>query len=414
MIISKRRYFLRYYITMQVIGTVLVMAVPIANDYLYHFPVVNDICRRILICEASLVVIALVLLIVFNGGIKKLISKIVIRHYVESNLISIGAYNKKVGNYADLPTIRIRNGVIRITLNNLRVRSIIERYLSSFSTALPDKYIVEDYYITTNNSEVQILYSDIKTYKPEEYSIKEYLSKVKQNDIFELYFDKNHIVDVRDYPHYLISGSSGSGKSYLANEIVIQAIAKEWEVVICDIKRSYGLYKAYTDYAYEIDDIVNKLKQIETAMHQRLQALQSELDNDPRALAVDIGYKPMLVVVEEYISLLSSMDKKQRDEVERIVKNLSVLARQVDIHLMIVMQSAGTENIQATTRSNLTKIILGSAQSNIMTATFGTGVDIPKINTRMNKGEGLIQLDRISVLRVPKIDDIDSFKEVMF
>ena len=391
MIISKRRYFLRYYITMLVIGTVLIMAVPIANNFIFHFQYVNDVCKKIIMYEATVIVLVITFAVIINGGIKRFVSKKIIQHYVESNLISIGAYIKKVGNYEELPRIKIRNDVISISLSNLRVRSIIERYLSSFSTALPDRYIVEDYFITTNNAEVQIIYSDIKTYKPEEYCIKDYISKVKQNDVFEFYFDKKHVVDVRDFPHFLISGSSGSGKSYLANELVIQAIAKEWEITICDIKRSYGLYKAYTDYVYEIDDIVNKLQQIESEMHQRLQAMQSELDNNPRALAVDIGYKPMLVVVEEYISLLSSLDKKQREEVERIVKNLSVLARQVDIHLMIVMQSAGTENIQSTTRSNLTKVLLGNAQSNIMTATFGTGVDIPKINARLSKGEGLIQ-----------------------
>lgn len=414
MIISKRRYFLRYYITMLVIGTVIIMAVPIANDYIYHFSVVNDVCKKIIVCEITLLLFWLLLMIAVNKGIKNLISKIVILHCIENNLISVGAYIKKVGNYAVLPKIRIKEGTIRISLSNLRVRSIIERYLNSFSTALPQRYIVEDYFITTNNAEVQIVYSDIKNYKYEEYFVKDYISMAKSTDAYNLYFDKKHIVDVRDYPHFLISGSSGSGKSYLANELVIQTIAKDWEVGICDIKRSYGLYKAYTDYVYEIDDIVDKLKQIESEMHQRLQAMQSELDNNPRALAVDIGYKPMLVVVEEYISLLSSLDKKQREEVERIIKNLSVLARQCDIHLMIVMQSAGTENINSTTRSNLTKVLLGNAQSNIMSATFGTGIDIPKINTMMRKGEGLIQLDRISVLRVPKIDDIDDFKEVMF
>ena len=104
------------------------------------------------------------------------------------------------------------------------------------------------------------------------------------------------------------------------------------------------------------------------------------------------------------------MDKKKKEELERIVKNISVLARQSSIHLMIVMQSAGTENIQATTRSNLTKVLLGNAQSNIMTATFGNGVDIPNVHSKMNKGEGLILLDRITMLRVPQIDNIENFK----
>ena len=90
-----------------------------------------------------------------------------------------------------------------------------------------------------------------------------------------------------------------------------------------------------------------------------------------------------------------------------------MLARQSNIHLLIVMQSAGTENIQSTTRSNLTKVLLGNAQSNILTATFGNGVDVPNAHTKMNKGEGLIQLDRITILRGPKINDIENFKNVI-
>ena len=44
----------------------------------------------------------------------------------------------------------------------------------------------------------------------------------------------------------------------------------------------------------------------------------------------------MLVVIEEYISLQASLDKKQKEELERVVKNISVLARQSNIHMMIV------------------------------------------------------------------------------
>ena len=252
--------------------------------------------------------------------------------------------------------------------------------------------------------------SHIKTYKPEKYTLKEYISKVKSMGLLELYFDRKHTVNVNDYPHFLFSGSSGSGKSYFANEIVIQAIVKGWEVVICDLKRSYGLYRDFTDYVYDVKDILEKLLSVESDMSERMRMLQLELDRNPRALATDIGYKPKLVVIEEYISLQASLNKKDKEELERCVKNLSVLARQSCIHLMIVMQSAGTENINSTTRSNLTKILLGNAQSNILTATFGNGVDIPNVNSKLNKGEGLIQLDRITMLRVPKIDDIEDIK----
>ena len=411
MIISKRKYYCNFLLAVMVIGVLIFLSAPIANRYLFHISIINVICRYAIIVELAIIIAVIIIKLISNKGIKNYIGKQQVRESIESNLISVGAYIKPENKaFVELPGIKIKYGVIRISLKNLRIRTIIERYLDSFSTALPERYIVEDYYISQNNAEVIIIYEDIKNYVPEKYSIAEYISKIKTQDMLSFYFDKKHIVNVNDYPHFLISGASGSGKSYLANEIVIQAIIKEWHVVILDLKRSYGLYRAYVDYHYEIDDILDKLQSVESEMSKRMEELQPELDKNPRALAVDIGYKPMLVVIEEYISLQSSMDKKKKEELERIVKNISVLARQSSIHLMIVMQSAGTENIQATTRSNLTKVLLGNAQSNIITATFGNGVDIPNVHSKMNKGEGLIQLDRITMLRVPQIDNIENFK----
>ena len=51
-------------------------------------------------------------------------------------------------------------------------------------------------------------------------------------NLLDLYFDRKHILNVNDYPHFLISGSTGSGKSYFANELVIQAIIKGWQVAL--------------------------------------------------------------------------------------------------------------------------------------------------------------------------------------
>ena len=398
MIISKRKYYCNFLLCMLVVGVLLFMSAPVANKYLFHISIVNDICRYAIIMEGIIIVAVITIILIKNRGLKNFISNRILLSHIESNLISVGAYIKQDDKvFVELPRIKIKKGIIKISLKNLRIRTIIERYLDSFSTALPERYIVEDYFISQNNAEVIIVYEDMKNYRPEQYALYDYVSKIKSMDLLSLYFDKKHIVSLRDYPHFLISGQSGSGKSYLA----------------LDPKHSYGLYRDFADYSYELDDIVSKLKSVESEMSERMKQLQPELDKNPNVLAVDVGFKPMLVVIEEYISLISSLDKKQKEEVERIVKNLSVLARQSNIHILMVMQAAGTENINATTRSNLTKILLGNAQSNILTATFGTGADIPNVHSKMSKGEGLIQLDRITMLRVPKIDDIESFKEVI-
>lgn len=413
MVISKRKYYRNFLLTMLITGVVLLFAASVVDKYVIHTYVVGRICRKMLVMIILAICACVIMTLLKNRGIKNYVSKRILIKNIEENLISIGAYTKiENKNFVMLPKIKIRDNKIIIELSNLRIRNILDRYMNSFSTALPERYVVEDYYVTKNNAQIVISYEDVKNFKPEKYDLMEYRKLIENTGKMDLYFDRKHVVNLNDHPHILLSGSSGSGKSYLANELVIQAIFKQYEVVILDIKRSYGLYKDHAEYYYETDTILQKIRDIENEMSERMEKLQPELDKNPHVLAVDIGYRPKLVVIEEYISLLSSMDKKQKEEMERIVKNISVLARQSNIHMLMVMQSAGTENINSTTRSNMTKILMGRAQSNILNATFGnSGVDIP--TTQLNKGEGFIQLDRITVIRVPEIMDIENFNKMI-
>ncbi len=413
MVISKRKYYRNFLLTMLITGVVLLFAASVVDKYVIHTYVVGRICRKMLVMIILAICACVIMTLLKNRGIKNYVSKRILIKSIEENLISIGAYTKiENKNFVMLPKIKIRDNKIIIELSNLRIRNILDRYMNSFSTALPERYVVEDYYVTKNNAQIVISYEDVKNFKPEKYDLMEYRKLTENTGKMDLYFDRKHVVNLNDHPHILLSGGSGSGKSYLANELVIQAIFKQYEVVILDIKRSYGLYKDHAEYYYETDAILQKIRDIENEMSERMEKLQPELDKNPHVLAVDIGYRPKLVVIEEYISLLSSMDKKQKEEMERIVKNISVLARQSNIHMLMVMQSAGTENINSTTRSNMTKVLMGRAQSNILNATFGnSGVDIP--TTQLNKGEGLIQLDRITVIRVPEIMDIENFNKMI-
>lgn len=406
---SKRKYYRHYSIGMAVASVVALVGTLVANRLLLHISIVDKACIYGITAIIGAYVLAYLFTIIKSGGIKKYIEYSSIQKEIEDSLIAIGAYNKHDGKvYADTPKIRIKNGEIRIMLNNLKIRETIESHMASFSTALPQQYVVEDYYISQDNAELIIKYENLKAYKPEVYTLAEYRDRVTSMGKLDLYFDRKHIVNLNTYPHWLISGQSGSGKSYLVNQLLIQAIYKGFEVTVLDLKRSYGLYGKHIDYVYEIDGILDKLRAVETEMHNRLEKLQPELDKNPNVLAVDVGFTPKIIVLEEYISLQASLEKKEKEELERIVKSISVLARQSNIHLFIVLQSAGTENISPTTRSNLTKVLMGQAQSNILMATFGNGVDIP--DRHMNRGEGLIQLDRITTLRVPEIKDIDNFE----
>lgn len=413
MIVSRRQYFTDLLLAMIVVGGLIFVSTLIANYYVIHLEAVDILIEGLAISAITIASLIFVLTVISSGGLSGYINRRALRASIEKNLIAIGAYRQ--GNntrYAILPRIRIKDTEIRIKLNDLRIRDRMEKYINSFSTALPKKFVVEDYYINPDNSEMVISYMDVKDFKHEEYSLTNYAKKVQDLGILELYFDKKHIINANDYPHWIISGCSGSGKTYFVQEIVMQSLFKGWDIVVIDIKRSYGLFKDHIDYVYEIDDVIDKLKDIEKEMQLRLADLQPKLDRNPRTLAVDVGYKPKLVLIEEYIALKSALDKKEREDLERIVKSISVLARQANIHIFLVMQSASVENVNASTRHNFSKVLFGNAQSNILISTFGTGIDLPSVS-HMEKGEGFIQTDRITVLRVPSIPDIDSFNSVI-
>ena len=411
---SRRRYYYRLINAMMVVCALLIIGAHIANAYLLHFPILDTFCSRAIGTLLFIIVVWLTMIATINRGIIAWIRNTIIRKSVEDNLISIGAYRiieNKV--FVVVPPIRVRDGIIKIKIKNLKIRKTVEQYLDSFNTALPQRFVVEEYYFSKDGNHLIIRYEDMKYYEAEIYCLEDYLKTISTCSLMELYIDRKHIINLEEYPHLLISGSSGTGKSVLTNQLIIQAISKEYEVVICDIKRTYGLYKPFAEYVYDKVDILDMLRSVEEEMYTRMQELENALDFNPTVTAVDIGLKPKLIVIEEYISLINSVDKKDKEEIERIVKNLSVLARQSGIHLIMVMQSAGTENINSTTRSNLTKILLGKAQSNILTATFGTGIHIPYSDVMYNRGEGLIQLDKVSILRVPLVKDIYNLNEVI-
>ncbi|MCM1496157.1 MAG: hypothetical protein NC089_10220 [Bacteroides sp.] len=99
--------------------------------------------------ESIIILAVITIILIKNGGLKNYINNRILLSHIESNLISVGAYTKQENKvFVELPKIRIKKGIIKISLKNLRIRAIIERYLDSFFTALPDRYIVEDYYIT--------------------------------------------------------------------------------------------------------------------------------------------------------------------------------------------------------------------------------------------------------------------------
>ena len=340
-------------------------------------------------------------------GFKNLITEYKILNSIERNLISIGAFYLKTDYYYVLPRIKIllKDNLIKITTDDLKIRKALENYQQNFSSALPEYLIVSNSYFNSFESEFIIQFRDEREDNRRVFkSLKEYSEHIKQLEKYSLEIDNTHRVNLIDYAHFGIFGSTGSGKTYLTQLLLLQAIIKGFDVSVFDVKRSYMAFSDFVDYETEPSRIVEKLEEVAEEMKERQNNLSDILKHDPRALAVEYGYRQKIIFIEEYIGLKSMLsdNKEYLKKLENLVKEISVLARSVNISLIIVSQSGSVDLIDSSIKNNLNKIFMGYLASNIQVSTFGQGVDVP-IFTEIKKGYGYIQLDRVEQIKVPEI-----------
>ena len=408
MALSKRRYIRRMFWMIMVISALPSCSALVLAMFIIKDPILYDIAKLFLVPPAVMLIGGIIYFAIRYRTFKRYIIHNRIMNSIENNLVSINAYIPKDGaSYVILPKIRIKSDAVYISLKNIKIRRQIEQYKNTFSTALPGDYIVDDIEFSPNSNVMKIIYDDLSKYTQEVYTLDDYRTMISSLDKMIFYFDKKHIVNLNDYPHWLISGGTGSGKSVFAQELLTQAIIKGFNTHVFDCKHTYGMFRSIVKYETDSTSILTKLSELENEMNQRYAELETLWDINPRAVANDLGFAPIFILVEEYSALQDELDdKKDKEELKRIIRVLSKKARQCSMHLFLVTQTSGVDVIESSTRAQLNKVLLGNVMNNILTSTFQADKDeIPAV-TFHNKGEGLIQLNRITVLRAPYISDI--------
>lgn len=329
-------------------------------------------------------------------GIESIYERHLILSRLERSLISADAVKTIVGCIAVLPKISLDMDakVITIALDNVRVRKRIEAVQELLSTALPERYIVRNIFLSSNQNSLLIEFYELTEAQFVFDNPEKYLKEIDCLKQTELLLDKNINIDLKDYPHVLITGGTGSGKSYYAMQIALQGLARNWKVSILDYKQSYHMFKGVCDVAFSIDDIVASLRDSINELHRRQQAMAEVLREDPNAIAVDYGFPVHLILFEEYLAVVNSgADKKILTEIEKMLLELVSVGRSLNVNVIMIMQVSSAASLNTSIRSNLpVRIVFGNAPRTILETTFGIS-DVPAIQTKMPKGAGLIKLE---------------------
>lgn len=158
--------------------------------------------------------------------------------------------------------------------------------------------------------------------------------------------------DIREAPHMLVAGSSGSGKSVFLHSVISQLLKlKNVELYLCDPKQvELSHYdEVVTEYRDSHEDISTLLESLVKEMEVRYSKMKeakvrniSEIDSMP--------YK--FVVIDEYADLTL------KGGVENTIQLLAQKGRACGIHLIIATQRASTKIINGDILVNFpTKVV---------------------------------------------------------
>jgi len=210
--------------------------------------------------------------------------------------------------------------------------------------------------------------------------------------------------DVSTFPHCLVGGPSGTGKSVLQRNIVFHTIQHNyrWRFLGIDLKRveltPYNRYKkTVMGIATEVDQGLEVLKYVNNEMMDRYKMMEEQGKNNLMDLD-DPPYCILLMIDEATMFLGASGSKTEEGKAEDAMKaeasdlvgKILRLGRAAGIHMVVAMQRPDATVLRGEFKANMdVRLAAGRMDStpSAMILDSGEAVNLPGI-----KGRGLIRV----------------------
>ncbi len=202
-------------------------------------------------------------------------------------------------------------------------------------------------------------------------------------------------IDINSFPHILIGGMTGSGKTILLKQLLLQCIAKNYNVYIADFK--FGVdypssWKKRCQFLTSRDEIIANLKEITVEMENRQNLLSDTGCNNIRAYNKRFYNKleRIIFACDELAELLDStgMDKTEKaqlKEIEGYISKIARLGRASGVHLILATQRPDADILNGQIKSNMTYRLCGRANEVLSRIILDT-TDAAKLIPAESKG----------------------------
>ena len=321
-----------------------------------------------------------------------------IKRILEENFLELRIYTTFRNTIIRFPRVILKSNEIVIKYNNsLRFKTLLEANIHKIGAVIPEGWQIKDQYEINNGYKIllkkgeedRIFINDLDQYK----------ELIKNYEEGTVPLDKEISLDFNSDPHILISAKTGAGKTYFIRSLILSLYLNRnsSKVFLNDINKSNGDLYRVCHLNCSQGEILSHLSEINEELKLRADNFE-KIDE----------FKRIVIILEEYLAFINSLDKKDRTEVEKILKIIAATGRKYKINLILITQISSASEINSGIRSNTTNLVLGRLDKS---QKLSLSVEAPIENFGENvQGQAAISRDgRFISFLTPTID----FKEVL-
>jgi len=224
-------------------------------------------------------------------------------------------------------------------------------------------------------------------------------------------------INPEDYPHLLMAGMTGSGKTrYGLRPLISSALADGWQVVIYDRSGLDFLPfqdhpNAHTILLPQAEAAIDHLAVLYEVIQKRLTYLRQHRTSTWGRLPAPSHASPahpprLMAVVEEFANLADALDGKQREALWRSARMIAAEGRKAGVHLALALQDPTHKSIDLRIRRNTTSLafrVKDPDASRVVLSTDGA--------EKLQERQFLVVLDKLvrGVAFAPSDEEIRAF-----
>lgn len=299
---------------------------------------------------------------------------------VTKSLLATMAVNRLQDTpHISVPSVRVGASLpshITVTVEKLAGMYDIDKLTEDINSSFRKKlgaYAVTSAMITTDGLFYKFVLEDVgtdKTWRPatvEDIKAEKYIIKLQEG--LE--------VSLSERAHIAIWGKTGSKKTTVLFGIILLLFSMGADVRFIDGKDEFSAFSGFYPIEKIVsnpDDVFRQLEDILAIIKERQKIMADEMQKRGKMglKASEVGLRPVVLVADEIGSIVALMDSKQS---KKFVADLTAIiqrGRSVGVSVIASTQDPSTDTLPQRIRQQFaTKILLGSANSDIQRMAFG-------------------------------------------